>query len=108
MVQYRRSLSAYRESLLKQLELIRVKYGMGVNEEIAYLQGYCPKEKIDQLKKDSESYGWGYIIEDPEDPAEVPTLIKTPKWIRMIQPVFNFLFLENVLQSSFRFVPYVN
>ena len=81
----------YRDRLEKQLELARVKYGMGVDGDIAYLQGFCPAEIVESLKKHAETSGWGYIIEDPDDPAAVPTLIKTPKWLQMIQPVFTFM-----------------
>ena len=87
----RQCLLTYKNDLGKRLELNRVKYGMGEEGEISYLQGFCPEETVPQLKKLAEKDGWGYVIENPDDPAEVPTLIRNPKWIRIIEPLFNFM-----------------
>ena len=65
--------------------------GVGEEDDLAYLQGFCPEETVPQLKKLAEKDGWGYVIENPDDPAEVPTLIRNPKWIRIIEPLFNFM-----------------
>jgi V/A-type H+-transporting ATPase subunit I len=85
------SLVTYKSDLMKRLELNKVKYGMGEIDEIAYLQGFCPEDAIADFEKQAEKSGWGYTIEEPENPADVPTLIKNPKWLRMIQPVFDFM-----------------
>ena len=88
---YRDSLVNYRAYLEKQLEINRVKFGMGESGEITYLQGFCPAETVKELKKLAESEGWGYLIDEPDEPAEVPTLIKNPKWIEIIKPLFSFM-----------------
>jgi len=87
----RAALHAYRQDLLKRLELNRVKHGMGEDAGIAYLQGFCPEDVIGEIQKAAEKEGWGYIIADPDDPAEVPTVIRNPKWIRIIEPLFKFM-----------------
>lgn len=81
----------YKTGLESQLELNRVKYGMGDKGELAYLQGFCPVDTVTTLKKSAEEDGWAYIIQEPESPNEVPTLIKNPKWVRIIEPLFNFM-----------------
>lgn len=88
---YRDGLLQYQETLNKQLEFSQVLHGMGDETDFVYLQGFCPVDKIDELKSTSESQGWGYILEEPDDPTEVPTLIKSPKPIGIIQPLFKFM-----------------
>jgi V/A-type H+-transporting ATPase subunit I len=87
----RQSLITYKNELTKRLALNRVKYGMGEEAGLTYLQGFCPAETVSDITKTADQEGWGYIVQDPDDPAEVPTLIKNPKWIRMVQPILNFM-----------------
>ncbi len=87
----RKDFMVYRQSLEKRLELNRVKYGMGVTGEITYLQGFCPEDEVPEIRNAATQEGWGYIVEEPENPSEVPTLTRNPKWIRIIQPLFNFM-----------------
>ncbi|RKY80725.1 hypothetical protein DRQ12_00320 [candidate division KSB1 bacterium] len=84
-------LIAYRDDLIKKLEFSKVKYSMGEEETIYYLQGFCPNESISEVKKTAHREGWAYIFEDPDNPHEVPTLIRNPKWLRIIDPVFKFM-----------------
>ena len=77
--------------LNKQLHLSHVTAGMGVEEHFVYLQGFCPKGNVSQIKKTADEDGWAYLIQDPEDTFEVPTLIRYPKWLRMIDPLFKFM-----------------
>ncbi len=84
-------LSDYHQNLQKQLEFQEVKYGMGNKESISYLQGFCPADKTSDLKQQAEESGWGYLIDDPKETDNPPTLLKNQKWVRIIQPVFDFL-----------------
>jgi len=87
----RGALIEYYQYLEKQLEISRAKYGMGEVGEIVYLQGFCPIETVEKVEKLAEKEGWGYLIDDPGDPAEVPTLLRNPKWVEIIKPLFNFM-----------------
>jgi len=84
-------LERFRKNLEKQLEFYRVLLNMGVERGVAYLQGFCPVDKIPQLKKMAEEEYLGYLIEEPDNPAEVPTVLRNPKWVRIIQPLFDFM-----------------
>lgn len=75
----------------KRLELTRVKYGMGEVHQISYLQGFCPDDTVPEIEKNAEREGWGLVVQEPDDPSEVPTLTRNPKWMRMIEPLFNFM-----------------
>lgn len=93
-------LRGYQDKLEKNLEFARVKYGMqsvrGADSdetvnEIVYLQGYCPEEKIENLFKAAEKNGWGILAEEPELTDNPPTLLKMSRWTAIIKPVFDFL-----------------
>ncbi len=81
----------YKLELEKRLEFAQVKSGMQSSEEIVYLQGYCPQEKVDQLLTASEKEGWGILSEEPTLEDNPPTLLKMSKWTSIIKPVFDFL-----------------
>jgi V/A-type H+-transporting ATPase subunit I len=88
---YASALADYRDDLSKRLEFNHVKYGMGDAAEISYLKGYCPEDTVGRLEDAGVEHGWGLIIQEPEDPAQVPTLTRNPKWLKMIQPLFDFM-----------------
>ncbi len=91
LAQYAGQIQAYKQDLEKRLEFATVKSGMQDAEEITYLQGFCPQDKVDNLVKASEKEGWGYLSEEPELTDNPPTLLKLNKWISLVRPVFDFL-----------------
>ncbi len=84
-------LVSYRKQLETQREFAQAKYGMGEAESFVYLQGYCPVEDVEAVKRLAEREVWGYIVQDPDDPDETPTLVHNPKWLRIIRPVYAFM-----------------
>jgi len=88
---YRESFAQYQDELNKRLMINRVKYGMGEDGEISYLQGFCPEDKVDSVKNEADTQGWGYMVEDPEDFSEVPTLTRNPGYVKIIEPLFKFM-----------------
>jgi len=89
--EFQADILAYQEKIKKRHEFANVKYGMENVEPISYLQGFCPEESADIIKKEADKESWGYVFEEPDDPREVPTLIKNPGWIRIIDPIFKFM-----------------
>jgi V/A-type H+-transporting ATPase subunit I len=70
----------------------RVRDGMGASERLAYLQGYVPVKRLEELRQAAAAQGWGLMIEDPEEgDPKVPTLVTLPKWIEPIRIVFQGL-----------------
>ncbi|KJR42892.1 V-type ATPase [Candidatus Magnetoovum chiemensis] len=65
--------------------------GIGKDEELAYILGFCPKNKTSQIEDIAKRQGWAVLIEEPSDDDPVPTLLRQPKWIRAIVPVMNFI-----------------
>lgn len=84
-------LQAYKKTLLKEIEFLKVKEGMKEEEEVCYLEGFSPRKRIEELKRVALEEGWGYIGEEPDNPEEVPTLLENPRWLGMIKPVFQFM-----------------
>lgn len=82
---------AYGRKVRRSLEMARVRAGLGREEAVSYLEGYCPAGRADEIKALAESESWGYLASDPDDPAEVPTLIRNPGWIQAIQPLLKFM-----------------
>jgi V/A-type H+-transporting ATPase subunit I len=91
-------IAAYRSSFEKSMtrldnfiEFERAHANMGEESSLAYLNGFVPENRIDILKKGSAENGWGLLIEEPAKDDPVPTLVENPKWIRIINPVFNMM-----------------
>jgi V/A-type H+/Na+-transporting ATPase subunit I len=88
---YRESFLDYKNRLIKQAEFAKVRFGMAHKETIAWLEGYVPVSAESDLKRLTAECGWALVSQEPENPQDVPTLIKTPAWVGIIRPVFNFM-----------------
>ena len=88
---YTEKIRSFRREVEKQLEFARVRSGMQDAEDICFVQGYCPAEKVDMLMTASAQEGWGILSEDPEPTDTPPTQLKLSLWNRIIKPVFDFL-----------------
>ena len=87
----RSTLDAYHADSEKRLEFSKVMYSMGEVENITYLEGFSPVDMIPLIKKEAEEEGWAYLIQEPDDPFEAPTLLHQPRWLRIVNPIFNFM-----------------
>ncbi len=85
------SLKKYLPELEKKYTFLNVIHGMKEEKKFSYLQGFCPADKVKDIIALTKSHGSGYLIEEPDEPFEVPTLIRNPKWISIISPVFKFM-----------------
>jgi V/A-type H+-transporting ATPase subunit I len=75
----------------KEIELQQVINGMGKVGAICYITGYIPSDRVKHLVAEAGSRKWGIMIADPSVEDIVPTLLKNPKWVSMIYPVFELL-----------------
>ncbi|MCM8761441.1 MAG: hypothetical protein NC938_06755 [Candidatus Omnitrophica bacterium] len=80
-----------RDAFSKELEFHEAIHGMGSSGEIAYLVGYVPYDSVSFLKESACSNRWGIWVTDPSEDDAVPTLIRNPKWISIISPVFKLI-----------------
>ena len=84
-------LKTYRKELMEELHFAKVEAGMGSTEELCYLQGFVPYDKIESVREAADKHSWAYLFEDVTVEDEAPTLIRNPKWVSLIDPVFKFL-----------------
>jgi len=74
-----------------KLDYEEAKAGIGSEDKISYLMGFCPEPLTENLRKMSTKEGWAILIEDPLQDDPVPTLIKHSKLTKMFQPVMDFI-----------------
>lgn len=76
----------------QDIEFETVRAGMPASGPLAHLTGYIPIRRVDGLKALAKERGWGVIADDPAAAdSGVPTLVENNAFVRIIQPVFDFL-----------------
>ena len=85
---YITDLMRIRKSLQKDLEFQQVLKGLGQFGSLVCLRGYVPYDAVDALFKTSKSERWGITVSEPSEEDRVPTLIRNPRWVSIISPVF--------------------
>lgn len=88
---YKSAFLNYLAQLKKSLDFNKVKSSMQEEEAISCLQGFIPAGEVIKLINLANTKGWAYLIQEPDNLQEVPTLIKNPRWLRIIEPVFKFM-----------------
>ena len=82
----------YMDSQKEKIEFMQARDSMKDYGEISVLQGFVPAPDMDELQKTAADSGWGLWAQDADAAQDaVPTLLKTPKWVKMIKPLFDFL-----------------
>ena len=80
-----------RLQLEKEREFQGVVAGMGEAGPLSYLVGYVPIDKVKELSAAARQNAWGFLVEDPADGDRVPTLIRNPRWVSIIAPLFKVI-----------------
>ncbi len=80
-----------RKNLEKEIEFHQVLSGMGKEGALSYITGYIPSDMETNLIAEAKSRKWGILVADPFPEDSVPTLLRNPRWVRMIEPVLGFL-----------------
>jgi V/A-type H+-transporting ATPase subunit I len=88
---YLEGLRSQARLLEKKLELYQARTGMGRVGSIVYLTGYSPGDRVDTLSGMAKKEKWGMMVNDPSEEDQAPTLIRNPRWVEIIQPVFKLL-----------------
>ena len=58
---------------------------------VSVLRGYVPSDAVERLTALARDRGWGLWLTDVTHPDDAPTLIRNPRWVRQIAPLFSFL-----------------
>jgi len=74
-----------------ELAFMSAEAGMRSEIGICFIQGYCPKEKLESLKELAAKNGWGISAEDPTEEEAVPTLLKHKKLVKPIDALYDVI-----------------
>ncbi len=80
-----------REEVDEKLEFLLHRDSMATSGRIAYIQGYVPAPLADKLSALAKEKGWGLVLETPKAEDAPPTLLKNPKWMKIISPLFEMI-----------------
>lgn len=88
---YKERFIKIREAFRKELEFHEAAGGMGRSGEISYIAGYVPFDAVEGLHAFAKIQKWGISITDPAEGDRVPTLIRNPRWVSVISPIFRII-----------------
>ena len=91
LAKYSSKLKSYGEDLNEKLEFLHTRDGMGEADVVAYIDAYVPEPDVEKLRAAAKENGWGLLIRDPKPDENPPTYIKTPKWLEVSKPIFEFV-----------------
>ena len=78
-------------NLEERIDFEQARADMVQEGRVAWLSGFVPVDAVDRLKKTATESGWALLIGEPAADEAVPTLIRNPRWVRIINPVFRVL-----------------
>ncbi len=91
-------ISAHKNELIKYekklgviIEFNEIREGAGNFEKLSYLKGYCPENKLGIIESSASKEKWGVLISEPDENDFPPTLVKNPKWVEVIKPIFSII-----------------
>jgi V/A-type H+-transporting ATPase subunit I len=88
---YLKGFLARKKLLENELELHQARKGMGQIGNLMYLTGYAPFDVTNKLLEAAKKQRWGILISEPSEEDQVPTLIRNPRWVSVINPVFKII-----------------
>ncbi|MDD5449340.1 MAG: hypothetical protein PHO42_01920 [Candidatus Omnitrophica bacterium] len=88
---YHNDFLSLKSAFESELEFNRAVRGMGREGQLSYLSGYAPYDKMDDLRAFARKEKLGIMAADPSEQDDVPVLIRDPRWISLISPIFKFL-----------------
>ena len=80
-----------KRSLEKEIEFNEALSGMGRSQTLTYLVGYAPAEIQGELENLAKKEKWGILVTEPSAEDNVPVLLRNPKWVSIINPIFKLM-----------------
>ncbi len=87
----RENFARLKSRLAKSIEFHQTLKGMGQSGSLNYLVGYIPCDAAERLLLVARREKWAILINDPSQDDVVPTLVRNPRWISIINPIFKLL-----------------
>ncbi len=88
---FREDFIAVKKSLLNQLQFQEALKGMGQAGSLLYLAGFIPHDQAEAVFKMAKEEKFGLVLTDPSEEDAVPSLLRNPKWVSLITPVFSLM-----------------
>ncbi|MEK6727132.1 MAG: hypothetical protein AABY28_00460 [Candidatus Omnitrophota bacterium] len=88
---YRQGLLESKNKLDKEIEFLEVLSGSGESSGLTFLSGYAPADAEQALIRLAKKEKWGILISDLAEEDNPPTLIRNPKWVNLITPVYKLM-----------------
>ena len=86
------SLKEYLLDLEAEREFVSNRDGMESDGTIACIHGYVPAGSLETLRASAKENAWALTADDPDVHDErVPTCLKHPRWLKVIEPLFDFI-----------------
>ncbi len=73
------------------IEFERAKKTTQQEEQVNWLVGYCPKDRLFILEAMAQSHGFALLARDADQSAATPVRIKQNRWTRLFAPVMAFI-----------------
>ena len=91
----RSALQSYADEVRNQLDFANADLSAQTEQEIVLLTGYIPEKSMETFAIAARENGWAYLAETPaEDDLEVPTYITKPKWLGIMDPLFDLIGID--------------
>lgn len=87
-------LDAYSHEMKKieqAMKFEQVQASVEESDDLVWILGYLPEMDQKTFEAEAHSHAWAYSIENPSEDDNPPTLVKYPKGIGIIKPVFDIL-----------------
>ncbi|MFO1522333.1 MAG: hypothetical protein U1G05_09895 [Kiritimatiellia bacterium] len=75
----------------EEVDFLSAALGMAAHGEIISLRGFCPADRVPELRRLAVDQGWGLRVGEPAADDRVPTLIRNNAVVRPAQTVLNML-----------------
>lgn len=103
------SLDTLKAELKKQEECVTFVIAMdsmGSNEEIAWITGWVPAPKSEEIRELAKKNAWGALMRDPEPDEFPPTLLEPPKIFKPVLSLFQALGIAPAYSEADVSVPF--
>lgn len=100
-------LRQYMMEMEKELEYQLARANVLEEGSLTAIVGYIPEDQSERLKDWAGQNSVALAVSDPAADDPVPTLVRNPKWLKVVEPVFDFLNIVpgyNELNVSFFFL----
>jgi len=84
-------LTAHSLALAEEIEMLQARAGMNEEPDLCWLGGACPAGLIPQVEAAAANHGWALHVREPGPDDAVPTLLRSPGWVKQIHSVLQML-----------------